>query len=137
MEKGGRRVELFLPFESLGITVEAVELRPVLLDDQLRWQEGHFKTPLALLADICGLPETAVRQLRFPDADRVMREFMFHLPDLVSDDITNGRNPADVRPQPEQPAPEPHDDVAPAERPSDYIPGIDDEGGFDIADGEG
>lgn len=140
MERGGRRIDLLLPFDWAGVRREAIELRPVVLDDQIRWQEGWFATPLALLAELSDIDEGSLRQLRFPDADRVMMEFTFHLPALIADDIANGRSPAEMRQVPPgtDTYPEvPPEPLAPPERPADYIPGIDDDGGFDIADGEG
>jgi hypothetical protein len=132
---GERRHDLLLPFEWQGKRVEAIVLRPSTLDDQLRWQEGFFPNAIALLAELAGLDETTVRQVRFPDAEMVEVAFMDHIPRLIAEDIRNGRNPADINPRDRPPPAAQSGAVDEPSRPVDFIPELDDPG-FDIADGQ-
>jgi hypothetical protein len=107
--KGGRSVELLIPFDHAGKTFDAVHLKPILLDHQLRWQQGHFASSLALLAAVSGESEGTSRMLRYPDADRVLAALFEMLPESIRADITSGQIPnpaarprapeADVEPQ--------------------------------------
>lgn len=66
---------------------------PFLLDHTLRWNEGKFTNSLALLADLSGMPEILLRQIRYPDVDRVFSEFLMHVPGHVRDAINAGEIP--------------------------------------------
>jgi hypothetical protein len=105
--KGGRRVELLIPFEHLGKTVDAINLRPILFDHTLRWQQGEFRTSVALLAHLAGEPESVIKMLRYPDADRVFAVMMDMLPALIRLDIDAGQVPIATGPPRPQAAPEP------------------------------
>ena len=124
--KGGRSVELLMPFEHLAKTIDVIHLKPVLFDHTLRWQQGEFASSLALLAALTGERETTLRLLRYPDADRVLATMFDMLPSAIQADINTGQIPrADNRPptRPDEaiePAP-----VEPDER-EESLRGIDD-----------
>jgi hypothetical protein len=97
--KGGRSVELLIPFEHLGKTVDVIHLKPVMFDHTLRWQQGEFSSSLALLAALTDERETTLRLLRYPDADRVLAAMFDMLPAAIQADINTGQIPrGDNRP---------------------------------------
>lgn len=84
---GARTVELFIPYEFQGIRVEAISLGPYLFDHTLRWRKGAFEDMFAMMVELScnvtnGKPMRAddLRQLRYPDADRVLDNFVELLP---------------------------------------------------------
>jgi hypothetical protein len=92
--KGGRVVELLIPFEHLGKTFSAIHIKPILFDHTLRWQSGAFRNSLALLASLTGEREATLRMLRYPDADRVVNAMFEMLPDAIRADVLSGQVPA-------------------------------------------
>jgi len=137
---GGRTIELFIPFELDGKTVDRITLSPFRFGDMLRWTEGEFKNSFALLVEMSGVSEGVIRNLRYPDADRMMEAFLAMLPNDLRDDIANGRIPVasgEVQAQdvPAQETEEQHE----AERvnmrgPGEPLP--EDESGFDLSEEE-
>lgn len=109
--KGGRSVELLIPFEHLGKTVDVIHLKPVLFDHTLRWQQGEFSSSLALLAVLTGERETTLRLLRYPDADRVLATMFDMLPAAIQADINTGQIP---RGDGARPAARPDEAIEPA-----------------------
>jgi hypothetical protein len=87
---GGRVIELFIPFTHAGKKYEVIKLKAVMLDHTLRWQQGAFRTSLALLAALSGENETTLRMLRYPDVDRVLGAMMDMLPEAIRNDIAQG-----------------------------------------------
>jgi hypothetical protein len=114
--KGGRSVELLIPFEHLGKTVDVIHLKPVLFDHTLRWQQGEFRSSLALLAALTGERETTLRLLRYPDADRVLASMFDMLPAAIQADINAGQIPRGDGAQP--PAARPDEPIEPAAEPA-------------------
>lgn len=89
--KGGRTIELFLPFkDAAGKDVVSITLAPFTLGHTLAWQAGEYKSILQLLTTLTGLPEFTVKLLRYPDADRVMTAFFSMLPPDVLGSIQEG-----------------------------------------------
>ena len=125
--KGGRSVELLIPFEHLGKTVDVIHLKPVLFDHTLRWQQGEFSSSLALLAALTGERETTLRLLRYPDADRVLATMFDMLPAAIQADINTGQIP---RGEDNRPPARPDEAIEPApaepEEPEESLRGIDD-----------
>ncbi len=114
---GGRVVELFIPFTPKGEErrVDKVRFDAPCLDHSLRWGAGEIAGTLALMAELSGESEAVLRQLRFPDADRVMNVFMEMLPPEIGSAISqragarqneeeDWRPPPMPPPQPEQPS---------------------------------
>lgn len=91
--KGGRSIELYLPFEHDGKQITKVEFQPITLGHMLAWQEGEYKSSMTLMTQLAKMDDFAMRLLRIPDADRVMSAFMDMLPATMRDDVQNGRVP--------------------------------------------
>jgi hypothetical protein len=103
---GGWAVELATPIKHANQTIEVVEIRPLTIETMVRWSSGQFPSSLALLAELSGIPEMVLRQISYPDADRVMLALYNVVPQALKDDLTNGvrpmATPADAVP-PEEP----------------------------------
>jgi hypothetical protein len=97
---GGRTVQLYIPFDYMGKRVESVTLSPLRLGHVLRWNEGHWKTMIELLVDMSGVEESLIRDLRYPDADRVMEAFLSLLTPEIRGDIEAGNIPTQARVNP-------------------------------------
>jgi hypothetical protein len=139
---GGRTVQLFIPFEHGGKTIFEIVLSPFRFGDTLRWGEGEFPTSLALLTELAGVDEAVIRDLRYPDVDRVMSAFIDMLPQDLRDDIANGRVPVKrgqatpAEPATPTPPAEPYDEgtvlasPGPITGPGEPLP----EAGFDMSE---
>ena len=90
---GGRRIELFVPVEFLKVKIDAVTIKPVKLDHFLRWESGEISTALALLSELTGLQQAALRQINYPDIERVMAAFVNMLPAKIAENIDRGEVP--------------------------------------------
>src|SRR5262245_8625597 len=89
----GRRIELIAPISYAGNTISEVMIAPARLDHVIRWGQGQIAGSLALLAELSGLSEGALRQLEYPDADDVLAAFMAILPPVIRTDIERGAIP--------------------------------------------
>jgi hypothetical protein len=90
---GGRCIELFVPIEFLKAKIDAVTIRPVKLDHFLRWESGEISTALALLSELTGLQQAVLRQINYPDIERVMAAFVNMLPAKIAENINRGEVP--------------------------------------------
>lgn len=88
---GSRTVQLYAPFEFTGRSIDAITIGPIKLDHILRFRSGQIGTLIALLAETTGHAEVLLRELRYPDADRVLTAFMAMLPNDIREDIIAGR----------------------------------------------
>lgn len=137
---GGRTVELLIPFKYNGVDVTEVVIAPFTLDHLMRWQEGKFSRPgasslptiLAFLAAMTGMRngEEVLRQMRYPDVDRVIGAFFDMVPPPVRDSMMGGDIPQ---------VPEATEGAAPAAEnypadPKGPMPPAEDVGGFDIGE---
>jgi hypothetical protein len=93
MRDGGRRIELFVPVEFLKQKIDAVTIKPVKLDHFIRWESGEISTALALLSELTGLQQAALRQINYPDIERVMAAFVSMLPAKIAANIERGEVP--------------------------------------------
>lgn len=98
---GGRTVELFVPFDFLGDKVKQIDFGPIRFDHTIRWQAGQIQSLLALMAEVAGVDEALLRQVAYPDADRMMSAFI----DMLPPEIRNNLNLASSTSALEQPAP--------------------------------
>ena len=87
--RGGRTVELFIPFKVGEQEVEAITFQPVRFDDVLSWQDRKYATMLSLMAKMSGIDEAILRQIRYPDTDRVMSVFVDMLPPEIRESIAS------------------------------------------------
>jgi hypothetical protein len=93
MRDGGRRIELFVPVEFAKKKIDAVAIKPLKLDHFLRWESGEISTALALLSELTGLQQAALRQINYPDIERVMGAFVSMLPTKIAENINRGEVP--------------------------------------------
>jgi hypothetical protein len=101
---GGRTIHLYIPFEHNGKQITSITLAPLRLGHVLRWNEGAWKTSIELLVDMAGVDVAVIRELRYPDADRVLDSFMQMLTPEIREDITNNRIPRVVTIEPDDDA---------------------------------
>jgi len=90
---GGRTIHLFIPFEYNGKQVTSITLAPLRLGHVIRWNEGVWRSMIDLLVDLAGVDKAVIHELRYPDADRVLDNFMQMLTPEIRDDIANSRIP--------------------------------------------
>jgi hypothetical protein len=95
---GARIVELFMPFEYMGMQVNDVALGPITLDHTLRYNKAEFKSWFEFMVEVSSVnnkPVTAelLRQLRYPDADRVVMNFIEILPTEIKTSVAQGMWP--------------------------------------------
>jgi hypothetical protein len=90
---GGRTIHLFIPFDYKNKKVTSISLAAPCLGHALRWTEGDWSSAIALLVELAGVDEAVIRSLRYPDADRVMDQFLTMLPPDIRSDIADGRIP--------------------------------------------
>lgn len=91
--KGGRIVELFLPFEVNGIEVSHIMFSPISWGQTQDWREGKYRNSTELLLEIASIDEDIMRGIRYPDVERVLMQFMDLLPPEIRDDIARGSIP--------------------------------------------
>jgi hypothetical protein len=100
----GRKIELFVPIDyPLGKKTDVITIRPFKFKHVLEWRERKIKTALDLLASLTNLPREALREIGFPDFDRVMMCFLSMVPPEIQADI--GRTEQDVMHAERPPAP--------------------------------
>jgi hypothetical protein len=90
---GGWVVELAVPIKHGSTTIDTIEIRPPTIDTVVRWSDGTFPSSMALLADLSGLPEMVLRQITYPDADRIMMALYNVVPQPLKSDFTNAVRP--------------------------------------------
>ena len=90
---GGWCVELQQPLVGHGKTHTAVEIRPCTADHVIRWGQWQIPSQLALLAELCDIPEKVLRQLPNYDFERVMLAFANLIPVLIRKDFDEGTRP--------------------------------------------
>lgn len=139
---GGRTVQLFIPFEFNGRKIESITLAPLRFGHVLRWNEGAWKTMVQLMVELAGVEEAVIRELRYPDADRVMEAFLSLLTPEIRSDISRGEIPQVIRP--ESPPPVHDEETAailrtngsgqPIAGPGVPLPPPEPEAGFDLSE---
>lgn len=138
-KNGGRTVHLFLPFDFNGRKIESISFTALRFGHVLLWQDAHWKSVLDLMTELSGVEEAVLRELRYPDADRVMEAFMAMLTETMRDDIVNGRIGMKAPPVID-PADYPNEGSPPAEPDNPTGPGVplppEEEAGFDLSDEE-
>jgi hypothetical protein len=130
---GGRTVHLFIPFEYNGKRVDTITFAAFKFGHLLLWQERHWPNMIALMTELAGVDEAVLRELRYPDADRVMEAFMANIPQEVRDDIGGGMVPLMSRKEEPEEAEAPHEPGDEDERlqgPGAPLP----DAGFDLSD---
>jgi hypothetical protein len=95
---GGRTIQLYIPFEFNGRKIESISLAPLRLGHVLGWNEGQWKNMIELLVVMAGVEESIIRELRYPDAERVVETFIGMLTPEIRADIESGRIPVKAAP---------------------------------------
>jgi hypothetical protein len=91
---GGWTVELVMPIKkSSGDTISAITIRPVELEQTIRWARGEYPSTLALLAEMSKLPESMLRSLKYPDVDRVLLAYSQVIPPTIRKEFEEGVRP--------------------------------------------
>jgi len=90
---GGRTIHLFIPFDFNGKKIETITLAPLRLGHSLRWSKGDWKSSIEFLVELAGVEEAIIRELRYPDADRVMETFMAMMTPEIRADLMAGTIP--------------------------------------------
>jgi hypothetical protein len=97
-------VELHRPLMFKGKEVTQVEIKPPNWDMQIRLANQEVTSMLGMLAEMCGLPEQLLREMTYPDVDRVMMAFHSCLPPIMREDFQSGKfvlaTPKDQLPEP-------------------------------------
>lgn len=105
-KKGGRRVELLLPFSFDGLQIEAIEFEPFSWGDTEDWNEGKYASATDLMFKLAGISRDLFRCVKYPDVERVVMQFMDMLPAEVRDAIASNNIPLPPLPEPVVPEPE-------------------------------
>jgi hypothetical protein len=126
-KKGGRRIELFLPFTHGGVDIDAIELAPVSWKHTRLWQRGKYTSSTELMFELAGITEALFDEVKYPDVNRVVMQFMDLLPEEIRDDIATGRVPTpldleQVNFQESEPEPEPEPEPLPEPGPESQKP---------------
>jgi hypothetical protein len=90
---GGWCVELQQPLKGNSGDIPAIEIRPTTADQIIRWAQGQIPSTLALLSELCGVPERTLRQLPNQDFERVMLAMTYLMPAIVKADWEKGDRP--------------------------------------------
>ncbi len=98
-KKGGRTVELLMPFDHMGKTVTAVTFSPILFDHILRWRDGAWKSFLDFMYDMSDVEEDTFRMLRYADAQLCIETFTGMLPPEIRGDVIAQVVPQRIDPQ--------------------------------------
>jgi hypothetical protein len=130
---GGRTVHLFIPFEYNGKKVDSITFAPFKFGHLLLWQDRHWPSMIALMTELAGVDEAVLRELRYPDADRVMEAFMANIPQEIRDDIGGGRVPLKTEPAPTEAAEETDEEETALQGPGAPLP-PEPQAGFDLDD---
>jgi hypothetical protein len=90
---GGWCVELAVPIKNGVRDVDAIEIKAPSIRTLTRWQRGEITSSMALLAELSGIPETALESITYPDADRVLLALFNVVPQPIRQDFSNGTRP--------------------------------------------
>lgn len=90
---GGRTVELFIPFDYNGKRVESITFSALRFGNVLRWNGGEYATMMDLMIDLAGVENNLIRELRYPDTERVIEAFMALMTPEIRQNIAEGQVP--------------------------------------------
>jgi hypothetical protein len=93
---GGRSVELFIPFELGKKKIDAITFGPLKLGHVMLWNEGNWPSMMEFMAHLADVEIAVLRELRYPDADRVTEVFMSMLTPEIRNDVEIGRVPQKI-----------------------------------------
>jgi hypothetical protein len=84
---------LFLPFTIGRKRIKKIGLRAVRWDQSIRWQEGLYQSALQLLFEVADQPEDVIREIRYPDVERVLMQFIDLMPNEIRESVVQGLAP--------------------------------------------
>jgi hypothetical protein len=111
---GGWCIELQQPLKRHGGDLTVIEIRKPTADIVIRWSSYGIVSVLALLSELCGLPEKTLRQLPSDDFDRVFFALLHTVPAVMKGEIEEGKRALatadeDLPPDQQVPPPDPID----------------------------
>lgn len=86
-------VELAIPLQHAGHQLDELKIRPLTMGQLVRWNNNEIPSILALMAELTDLPELLLRQITFPDVDRVMLVFASMMPPVIQQAMSNNSRP--------------------------------------------
>ena len=90
---GGWMVELAVPIKVGNKDVTEIEIKAPTISILTRWQSGAIASSMALLSELCGIPEQSLVNIAYPDADRVLMALFNVVPQPIKSDFTAGARP--------------------------------------------
>ncbi len=84
---------LFIPFELNGKQYDSITFGPLKLGHVILWNEGHWGSMIEFMAFLAEVDLSVLRELRYPDADRVTEAFMTMMTPEIRNDVEVGRVP--------------------------------------------
>ena len=96
---GGRSVGLFIPFEFGGKQYDSITFGPLKLGHVMLWNEGHWSSMMEFMAALAEIEVNVLREIRYPDADRVTEVFMAMMTPEIRNDVETGRVPQKRTPE--------------------------------------
>lgn len=86
-------VELNLPLHHAGRQYDEIRIKPLTMGQLVRWNNGQIVSIMGLMAELTDLPEMLLRQITFPDVDRLMLAFAAMMPPVIQAAMTNQSRP--------------------------------------------
>lgn len=86
-------VELAIPLHHAGHQLDELKIRPLTMGQLVRWNNQEIPSVMALMAELTDLPELLLRQITFPDVDRVMLVFASMMPPVIQQAMSNNSRP--------------------------------------------
>jgi hypothetical protein len=86
-------VELSTPLQGPNGEITVLTIKPLSLDQIVRWGREEIPSQLALLSEMCGVQERLLKMLVAPDIDRVLMAFSAILPQSVMNSIRDRNAP--------------------------------------------
>lgn len=87
-------VELATPLHSsAGRAVDEIRIRPLSIGQLVRWNSGEIPSILFLMSELTDVPEMLLRQITFPDVDRLMLVFASMMPPVIQQAMTQQTRP--------------------------------------------
>jgi hypothetical protein len=85
--EGGWWIELRHPLRYNNQVVDVIKIRPMSMDDVIKYSDGRISSNVGLLAYLCGVPERALLEMNYAeDMDRVMSALINMMPVVLRDE---------------------------------------------------
>src|SRR4029077_17426134 len=110
------------PLKGHGKEITQIEIRPPTADHMIRWAQQKIPSSLALLSELCDVPEKLLRKLPSTDFDRVIMAFVHLMPTIIKQDWEAGNRPLAT---PEEELPPQEQYVPPPDQLDPRFPAVD------------